>query len=437
MLKRLRIKFVCSIMIISTVLLAVIFGTVIRFTSDNLEKQSLSSLRVISDGAGIDRGGFSGDAGEAGRDIELPSPPDGDAAPPDNGGKGGPMRPAAAPYFALVKDQDGSVSVSDSFFLEIGDEETINDLMEQALACEDESGVIDEYELRFLKTEKRDGGTRVVFADISAENSAVSSLTKNCLIIGVSVFAVLLIISIIFARIAVHPVEKAWDQQHQFVSDASHELKTPLTVITTNAEMLNMPDYSGEQKEQFSANILSSATRMRGLVDGMLELAREDNGTARMTFARVDMTKLVTESALQFEPVFFEKGLEFSYDIEEGVELIGSEQHLIETLEILLDNARKYCSPEGKVRLALKKQRQHCLLSVSSTGAEISKEDLKNIFKRFYRMDASRGEQPGYGLGLSIATEIVREHKGRIWAESEGGVNTFFVELPHGSEPKN
>ncbi|MBR5768990.1 MAG: HAMP domain-containing histidine kinase [Clostridia bacterium] len=436
MLKRLRIKFVCSIMIISTVLLAVIFGTVIRFTSDNLEKQSLSSLRVISEGAGINRGDFSGDSGEAGRDFELPSPPDNEGAPPDNGGKGGPMRPAASPYFTLVKDQDGSVSVSDSFFLEIGDEETINDLMEQALACEEESGVIDEYELRFLKTEKRDGGTRVVFADISAENSAVSSLTKNCLIIGGSVFAVLLIISIIFARIAVHPVEKAWDQQHQFVSDASHELKTPLTVITTNAEMLNMPDYSEEQKEQFSSNILSSATRMRGLVDGMLELAREDNGTSRMTFGRVDMTKLVTESALQFEPVFFEKELEFSYDIEDGVELVGSEPHIIETLEILLDNARKYCSPSGRVRVALKKQRQHCLLSVSSTGDEISKEDLKNIFKRFYRMDASRGEQPGYGLGLSIATEIVREHKGRIWAESEGGVNTFFVELPHGSESK-
>lgn len=170
--------------------------------------------------------------------------------------------------------------------------------------------------------------------------------------------------------------------------------------------------------------------QMRGLVESLLELARVDNGTAKMTLTALDFSGLVSDAVLPFEPLYFEKGLGLDCQIEEGIKLKGSESHLRQVMDILLDNAMKYSSPMGTVRIGLKRQGSHCLLSVSNPGEQISQEDLKNIFKRFYRIDKARSMNQSYGLGLSIAEEIVSAHRGRIWAESAAGLNTFYVLLP-------
>jgi len=134
---------------------------------------------------------------------------------------------------------------------------------------------------------------------------------------------------------------------------------------------------------------------------------------------------------LPFEAVYFERGLSLLGETEENIRVKGSEGHLRQVVDILLDNAQKYSLPGGTVEVWLKKQgRGGCLLTVSNTGPEIGKEDLKNIFKRFYRVDQARTHDGSCGLGLSIAEGIVTEHKGKIWAESANGVNTFFVQLP-------
>ena len=143
----------------------------------------------------------------------------------------------------------------------------------------------------------------------------------------------------------------------------------------------------------------------------------------------VDLSRLVSDALLPFEPVFFESGLALETEIAEGIAIQGSPDHLRQVVEILLDNAGKY--GEGTVSVRLERAGgKSCLLSVASRGASISKEDLRNIFKRFYRVDEARSRDGSYGLGLSIAEGIVQAHRGRIWAESEGGINTFFVRLP-------
>ena len=183
----------------------------------------------------------------------------------------------------------------------------------------------------------------------------------------------------------VKPVEASWDQQRQFISDASHELKTPLTVILTNAELMQSPDYDAEAKARFSGNILTMARQMRGLVE-----------------ERVDLSQVLSDAALPFEPLYFENGLELDSAVEAGIFVRGSADHLRRVAEILLDNARKYSEP-GRVRFALQRQgKNQCVLSVANPGAPISRDDLQHIFKRFYRADAARSRDGSYGLGLLL-----------------------------------
>ena len=214
------------------------------------------------------------------------------------------------------------------------------------------------------------------------------------------------------------------------MADASHELKTPLTVILTNAELLQSPDYTPEEKHRFAGGILSMSHQMRGLVESLLELARVDNGAIRTAMAQQDLSRLVSDCVLLFEPLFFEAGLILESRVEDGISLKGSETHLRQVVDVLLDNASKYSTPGGHTRVELKHQHGHALLTVSNPGPEISREDRKNIFKRFYRADKARSMNHSYGLGLSIAESIVTEHGGKIWADSAGGINTFFVLLP-------
>ena len=272
----------------------------------------------------------------------------------------------------------------------------------------------------------------IVFADVSSEVATMKNLIRNCFFIGLLSFIVFLVIAMFFARWAVKPVEDAWIRQRQFISDASHELKTPLSVILTDAEMLKSKDFDELKKKQFADNILTMSHQMRGLVESLLQLARVDNGAIQKAPEQIiDLSRTVSNEIMTFEVMFFEKGLMLTEDIEKGISIKGAPQYIKQVIEILLDNARKYSLPNGNVVVSLKKSGAHkCLLSVADPGEQISDEDLKNIFKRFYRIDEARAMNHSYGLGLAIAENIVKEHKGRIWAESGNGINTFKVELP-------
>ena len=161
-----------------------------------------------------------------------------------------------------------------------------------------------------------------------------------------------------------------------------------------------------------------------------MELARVDNAQNHITMQELDFSKLISDAVLPFEPLFFEKGMVLESEVEPGIRLRGSAEHLRQVPEILLDNAMKYADPASTVQVRLVRHGRECLLSVANRGPEIGREDLKNIFKRFYRVDQARSMGGSYGLGLSIAERIVQTHRGRIWAESAGGTNTFYVQLP-------
>lgn len=399
MLRRLRIKFVCINMAIVTVMLGIIFGTVLYFTHSNLEQQSIQMMH------------------EAMTEQTRPNRP------------GAPGQSVPLPHFVLHLDQSGNLAAAASAYYDLSDETFLAELISAVSASDNPVGVIAQYDLRFSRINTPRGQT-LVFADMSTENTILTGLLRNCCIIALASFLVFLVISILLARWAIRPVEDAWQQQRQFVADASHELKTPLTVITTNAELLQNQDCGDESGTRCVENILTMTTQMRGLVESLLELARVDSGEDKADAATVDLSQLISDAVLPFEPLFFEKALLLEEEIDPGIHLKGSPSHLRQLPDILLDNAMKYSDPNTTVHLRLKRHGAHALLSVSNAGQQIPPEDLKNIFKRFYRADKARSRTGSYGLGLAIAQSIVDSHHGRIWAESADGINTFFIQLP-------
>ena len=399
MIRRLKIKFICVTMTIITVLLCVIFGLIIHFTQQNLENQSLQAMQALASGPVI-----PGKPGEMPHELRIP-------------------------YFILQVSPTGESAVISSGNYDLSDTESLKQILSKTLSSSRKTGILPDFGLRFFKA-NTPAGQKLVFADISADQAMITDLVRTCVLIGVLSLSLFFGISILLARWAIRPVEQAWNQQRQFVADASHELKTPLTVIMTNAELLQDPGYDDAARRQFSGSILTMSRQMRGLVEGLLDLARADNGSSAMDFSLLDFSQLAGDAVLPFEPLYFEQGLTLESSIESGIRLSGSARHLQQAVDILLDNAAKYTFPGSTVTVTLKKQGRHCLLAVSNPGESISPQDLKNIFKRFYRTDKARAINGSYGLGLSIAESIVREHRGRIWAQSENGCNTFFIQLP-------
>ena len=392
MIRRLRLKFICVNMAIVLVMMALMTVAVLYFTQRSLARESLHAMQQIA------------------MDPLRPQAP-GEAA---DG--------VRLPYFVLEVDETGAVHAAGGGYYDLSDTGFLAQAAAQIEAEGAQSGVLRAYGLRFLRAETPHG-KYIVFADMSHEHSTLSGLLRTCLRISLAGSLVFLAISTLLAHLAVRPVEEAWAQQKQFVADASHELKTPLTVLLANAELM-CAEGSTPCEQQ-------AARRMRSLVEKLLELARADGGVLEPARTRLDWAQETNEALLPFGPLCFEKGLVLDTRLDAGIFVRGDAALLRQLAAILLDNACKYSSPGTVVRVVLKRRgKRRAVLSVANWGQPIPAKELANIFKRFYRMDAARSQSEGHGLGLSIAQQIVRRHGGKIWAESENGQNTFYAELP-------
>lgn len=330
------------------------------------------------------------------------------------------------PCFVAEVLPSGTVRVSGSSYYDLDDEEALLDAVSQALADGGESGVLSQRHLRFYR---QDGvlTVRIAFMDSTFEQATLRSLVKVCLLIGLGALLVLLGVSWLLSGFVSRPVVRTWQDQQQFISDASHELKTPLTVILSSADLLE-ESASGEQ-QRYVDNILAESRRMKELVEDMLTLSRTESGRAA-PFAPLDLSDLVTDAALRFEPVAFEAGHPLQYDIQNGASLSGDRQQLDQLLDILLDNAVKYAAKGAPIRLTLDISGKNAVLAVENPGDPIPPDKLPHIFDRFYRVDDARTGAGGFGLGLAIAQQIVRRHKGTITAASDARATRFTVTLP-------
>ena len=232
-------------------------------------------------------------------------------------------------------------------------------------------------------------------------------------------------LSVLLARKIVRPLEESYKKQKQFISDAGHELKTPVAVVNANAEILSRE--IGEN--QWLDNILYENERMGMLVGQLLELARTESVTPQME--NIDFSRLVQGEALPFESVAFEKGLQLVCNTENNIFIEGNSTQLKQLVSILIDNGIRHSTDGNAVYLRLIKERNSAQLSVINTGEEIPSEERQQIFERFYRVDTARnGDDKHYGLGLAIAKSITDSHKGTIDVLCYNSLVEFRVIIP-------
>lgn len=311
---------------------------------------------------------------------------------------------------------------------DLEDDRFIQELIYEVLDKRQDEGYIEKYDLQYYRIVTRDLIV-ISFVDQSGQQDALDSLLVMAAIIGGVSLLVFFVISLFLAKWMVRPVDVAWKKQKQFISDASHELKTPLAVIMANAELMQSTDQP-EEKDRYSGNILLMSKRMRELVEGMLNLSRVDNGQVKGTFAPLNLSELIENAVLPFEPMFFESGLTLQSNVEKGITVNGNDRYLSQVIHILLDNVLKYSEP-GLVELQLHRYgRSQVMLTVSNPGNPIAPEDQERIFDRFCRLDEARTGSGSFGLGLAIAKSMITEHGGSIWVESNKTGNCFCVLLP-------
>ena len=277
--------------------------------------------------------------------------------------------------------------------------------------------------------ESRDGKTYVAVVDTAMEDRLLTAAAKALALFAAGVWLALLLLVWLLSGWAVRPMAKAWDMQRQFVADASHDLKTPLTVILSNSELLKQQSEGDDTPEL--DRIAAAGKRMKDLVQKMLTLARMEDDPNRGAWESMDLSDMVMESALAFEATAFERGLTIDENVESGLAVKGNRDQVQSVLECLLDNACKYAAPGSAITVSLEKAGKKARLSVHNTGSYIPAEDLAHVFERFYRADKSRTAADSSGLGLAIVERVAEAMGGSVTAESsEESGTTFTVLLP-------
>ena len=417
MIKKLKRRLIFIMMALLTIVLVTAFTAQIWSSASKMKTESISDLAGDYSRLNINKG-----------DDEfnrLPDQPVGDFTQPFDGYS------HFSTFFVTIND-NGEITKIDDFSRNL----TYDIAYEAAEAALQDGGVQGTIASMNLRYAVFEGENKIIgFADISYERSFIRQQIINYSFIGLGSLAAFFIISLILSNIAVHPVDKAWKKQHQFIADASHELKTPITVMLANTSILlseKKPDK--KQVDKWVSNIDYEAKHMQKLVEELLFLARVDGNDQVKMQSKIDLSDIVFQGVLPFEATMFEAGKELKTEIGSDISIIGNAGQIKQLINIFLDNARKYALTDSEINLKLYKENGKAILEVNNQAEPISKEDMPRIFDRFYKVDKARTRDASansYGLGLAIAHEIVTMHKGKISVKSnkENGT-TFTVSFP-------
>ena len=424
MIKKLRRRIILVNMLLVGIVILLIFTVVCVNSYSNSVHELERGLTMVAE-----KEGFKGNQFGENAPVQIQN----NAENPQNnmiGKRGGDNneRPVQiSSYIIVTTDKDGNISNTKESGITM-DEDDLKECVKTAIESKEMSGQISSYNLMFVKLDGMDGYTIAL-----ADSSGINTNLRNTLLLNFGLFigsmGIIFLISFLLSSFAVKPVKSAWEQQKQFVADASHELKTPLTVILANNNiMMSHTNSTVKDEKQWLESTEEEAQHMKSLIDQMLFLAKSDAGETNVEMSEVDFSEIVEGTSLNFEPVAFEKGVMIDPQIDSEVTLIGNATQLNQLSHILIDNAVKYSEENSTVTIKLKKNSDGVEFSVNNFGSVISEDDLEHIFDRFYRAEKSRTTK-GYGLGLSIAKKIVESTNGKLTVQSNEKDGTTFTAI--------
>ena len=440
MLKKLRLRITLTIMAMATVVFAVAFFILCTTIWNTAASTFTSELEeAVKHGPTVSVnfsiGGWS-------PENDAPQEDSGSGGDPEqNGGDSDKKqhRGSFTPIALITCDsQDGTIVQYNADYTAMS-QAVRTEAIARTLAQGNGSGVYTDLGLFWCIHSDKNGELTMAFADANAFLSSMRGTVEGILCVFALTLVVVAAVSVLLAHLITRPVKRAWDQQAQFIADASHELKTPLTVVLADTDIIAAhPQTQVADQMKWIDGIKDEALHMKGLVEEMLFLARNDekerqSGDAKNAAQALNLSSLVQESCLAFDAVAFEAGVDLVEDVEDGVEVKADKVQVERLVKSLIDNAVKYAGVQGRVKVSLQgKKKGHALFSVNNTGPVIPPEDLPRVFDRFWRSDASRtrGATASYGLGLAIAKSIAQAQGAQISVTStEKDGTTFTVEF--------
>ena len=318
-------------------------------------------------------------------------------------------------YFTVTVDENGEVTDCDLDRIAAVDEETAEEYTQTAQQKNKTTGFQGIYRYRVTETED---GAKYVFLDCRREISNFRTVLVTTISVSLLGLAAVFVLVVIFSRMVFRPVEESIQKQKRFITDASHELKTPLTIIDANIEVMEME--SGES--QWTKSTRKQIQRLSGLVQQLVTLSRLDEEKGLEEKCEFNLSEAVSECVQPYESLAQTREKNLTLNIEEDITYTGDERSIRQLAGILMDNAVKYSSENGNITLTLKRKGKKIFLEVYNDADDLPQGKLDVLFERFYRLDSSRNSGTGgSGIGLSMAKAIVQAHKGKITAENKNG----------------
>lgn len=323
-----------------------------------------------------------------------------------------PEAPFTARYCSVFLDEDLQITRISTDRIAALSQEDAASYTQEILNSGKTAGRISGYRFQLVQ---QDTGYLLVFLDVSQEEGNILFLLLTSIVIGVAAYLVVFLLVVLVSKKAVLPIAEAYEKQKQFIADVSHELKTPLTVISADSEILAMTFGNNE----WCDGINKQTAKMRHLLSRMITLTRLDGDDPHWEKKDFSLSEAVYDTAMAFAPLAQREGKELVLHISPELLYTGNEGEIRQCVSILLDNAVKYCDANGSICVSLHREKRLYLV-VTNTYSQASTLNYNRLFDRFYRADTSRSDGGSYGLGLSIARSIVHRHRGEIQARPDG-----------------
>ena len=332
-----------------------------------------------------------------------------------------PETPFEARFFTVMLNDNGEVVFSDTRQIAAITPQTAEKYAKNLYSDGKTAGMYDDYKYRVKET---DEGTLYIFLDCTREMNSFRGFLQTSILISIGGLAVVFILIIIFSRIALKPVEESYQKQKHFITNASHDIKTPLTIINAGAEVIELEH--GEV--EWTKEIKKQTQRLTALTDKLVFLSRMEEENQKIEIREFNLSELICEAIEPYENIATSKGFSFSFDCQSDIVYKGNEEMLSQAIALLMDNAIKYTNENGYITVSLKKTLKGIELCFKNTANDVKEGNNNEIFERFYRSEQSRNSKTGgHGIGLSVVKAIISAHKGKISAYSSDGKSMEFL----------